>query len=180
METIEAIRDFFLADDAVKLELSFLQLNTTLQEASPLVDDWQEVEFAFNRLFVGPAALEAPPFSSVYLDAQGQVMSQTTLDVRQMYRALGLESPWKNSLPDDHISLELDAALALNYLVKEVDDEVVRELHAHFMMHMEKWVPQFIELVLSAPSSHPVINHVVICLSNWLQKKTKQSKEQSA
>src|SRR5210317_1207960 len=100
MNEVEAIRDFFLADDACKLEQSYQQLSKHLQDTPPVIDDWSEVEFAFNRLFVGPAALEAPPFSSVYLDARGLVMGQTTMDVRQMYAALGLQSPWKNRLPD--------------------------------------------------------------------------------
>jgi TorA maturation chaperone TorD len=172
MNEVEAIRDFFLADDACKLKRSYQQLGEYRQDTPPVIQDWQEVEFAFNRLFVGPTALEAPPFSSVYLDAQGLVMGQTTLDVRQMYAALGLESPWKNSLPDDHISLELDAALAMNHVVKEVDHEEIEDLHARFMKHMTNWVPLFADRVLSAPSSHPAINHVVLCLSDWLHKQT--------
>lgn len=172
MNEVEAIRDFFLADDACKLEHTYKQLIEYLQDTSPVIEDWQEVEFAFNRLFVGPAALEAPPFSSVYLDAQGLVMGQTTLDVRRMYALLGLESPWKNSLPDDHISLELDAALAMNHVIKEVDNEEIQELHARFMKHMTRWVSLFVDRVLTAPSSHVAINHVVLCLSDWLHKQT--------
>jgi len=172
MNEVEAIRDFFLADDACKLEHSYQQLIDHLQDKSPVIENWQDVEFAFNRLFVGPAALEAPPFSSVYLDAQRLVMSQTTLDVRGMYASLGLESPWKNSLPDDHISLELDAVLAMNHILKAVDNEEIREINARFMKHMTSWVPLFADKVLTAPSSHIAINHVVRCLSEWLQKQT--------
>ncbi len=177
MNEVEAIRDFFLADDACKLEHSYRQLSKYLQESPPVIDDWLEVEFAFNRLFVGPAALEAPPFSSVYLDAQGLVMGRTTMAVRQMYAALGLESPWKNRLPDDHISLELDAALAMNHLVKNVDHAEIQELQGRFMRHMASWVPLFADRVLTAPSSHLAINHVVLCLSDWLQKQTNGLKE---
>lgn len=172
MNEVEAIRDFFLADDACKMERSYEQLTEYLQDTPPVIEDWQEAEFAFNRLFVGPAPLEAPPFSSVYLDAQGLVMGQTTLDVRQMYGALGLETPWKNRLPDDHISLELDAALAMNHVVKQVDHEEIEILHARFMQHMKRWVPLFADRVLTAPSNHPAINHVVLCLSDWLHKQT--------
>ncbi len=180
MKTVEAIRDFFLADDASKLERSFMELSEAVGITPPVVEDWQEVDFAFNRLFVGPATLEAPPFSSIYLDAQRLVMGKTTLDVRQMYGALGLESPWKNRLPDDHISLELDAALAMNHVVKKVDQAEIQELHARFMMHMETWVPLFTERVFTAPSSHPAINYVVMCLSDWLQEQANRRKDQSA
>lgn len=172
MNEIEAIRDFFLATDANRLKRSYYQLSGYLSATPPAVEDWQEVEFAFNRLFVGPAALEAPPFSSVYLDGQGLVMGQTTMDVREMYASIGLESPWKNSLPDDHISLELDAVLAMNHVLKEVDHLEIQELHTRFMKHMTGWVPLFVDRVLTAPSRHLVINHVVLCLSDWLHKQT--------
>lgn len=172
MNEVEAIRDFFLADNAYKLEQAYAQLTESLQGMSPVERDWQEVEFAFNRLFVGPAALQAPPFSSVYLDAQGLVMGQTTLDVREMYATLGLESPWKNLLPDDHISLELDAVLAMNHIANQVDDEEIKTLQARFMEHMKKWVPLFANRVLTAPSHHPVIDRVVLCLTDWLDKQT--------
>jgi len=172
MNEVEAIRDFFLADNAYKLEQAYAQLTESLQGMSPVARDWQDVEFAFNRLFVGPAALQAPPFSSVYLDAQGLVMGQTTLDVREMYATLGLESPWKNLLPDDHISLELDAVLAMNHIANQVDDEEIKTLQARFMEHMKKWVPLFANWVLTAPSHHPVIDRVVLCLTDWLDKQT--------
>jgi len=177
MEAVKAIRDFFVASNAHELERSYMVLAEHSQYATPVVADWQEVEFAFNRLFVGPAALEAPPFSSVYLDAESLVMGKTTLDVREMYGALGLESPWKNSLPDDHISLELDAALAMNHLARQEEQLEIEQLRKRFLQHMEAWIPMFAERILTAPSSHPAINHVAVCLSGWLGKQTKLHKE---
>lgn len=172
MEAVKALRDFFLAGNAHELERSYQALAGHSQDAAPVVADWQEVEFAFNRLFVGPAALEAPPFSSVYLDAESLVMGKTTLDVREMYGALGLESPWKNNLPDDHISLELDAALAMNHLALQEEQVEIQQLRKRFLLHMEAWIPMFAERILTAPSSHPAINHVAVCLSDWLRKQT--------
>lgn len=172
MEAVEAIRDFFLAGNAHELKCSYDKLVEHSKDDVVVVTDWQEVEFAFNRLFVGPAALEAPPFSSVYLDAESLVMGKTTLDVRRMYGALGLESPWKNSLPDDHISLELDAALAINHVAQQVGQEAIEELRRRFVHHMEAWIPSFAERILTAPSSHSAINHIAMCLSDWLQTQT--------
>jgi TorA maturation chaperone TorD len=177
MEAIEAIRDFFLAGNAYELKRSYQELVEYSQNDVVVVTDWQEVEFAFNRLFVGPAALEAPPFSSVYLDAESLVMGKTTLAVREMYGALGLESPWKNSLPDDHISLELDAVLALKHAARQTEQEEIEELRKRFLQHMEAWVPMFAERILKAPSSHPAINYVAVCLFDWLKKQTNLQKE---
>ena len=177
MKAVEAIRDFFLAGNSLELEQFYKVLNDHFQDNAPVVADWQEVEFAFNRLFVGPAALEAPPFSSVYLDGQSLVMSKTTLDVREMYGALGLESPWKNQLPDDHISLELDAALAMNHIVKRTNQLEIQELRDHFIGHMNSWIPLFVDRILNAPSSHPAINYVVMCLSRWLREQSDVQEE---
>ncbi len=174
MKTVEAMRDFFLAGDASELEKAYLEICGPSQGEASFDPDWQEVEFAFNRLFVGPAALEAPPFSSVYLDGQSLVMGKTTLDVRGMYGALGLESPWKNTLPDDHISLELDAVLAINHLARQTEQVEIQELRKRFMTHMQSWVPLFAGKILQAPSSHPAINHVAKCLSQWLQEQGEQ------
>lgn len=167
-----------MADNADGLERAYQNLQYHSEGQAPAVEDWQEVEFAFNRLFVGPAALEAPPFSSVYLDGESLVMGKTTLEVRQMYGTLGLESPWRNSLPDDHISLELDAALAMNHIAERTEQIEMQELRERFMKHMETWVPLFAERILQAPSSHPAINYVVKCLSSWLQEQTDLRKEE--
>ena len=179
MYAVEAIRDFFLATNGRELEQSYQNLHRHFAADMVVVDDWQAVEFAFNRLFIGPAALEAPPFSSVYLDAQSLVMGKTTLDVREMYAALGLESPWKNRLPDDHISLELDAALAMNHVARQTDQREIQELRERFIIHMESWIPQFIDRIQSAPSSHPAINYVVMCLSDWLSEQTGLPKQKT-
>jgi TorA maturation chaperone TorD len=176
MNTVEAIRDFFLAGNATELRQAYEGLHEHPHSTAPAVTDWQEVEFAFNRLFVGPAALEAPPFSSVYLDGESLVMGKTTLYVREMYGALGLESPWKSSIPDDHISLELDAALAMNHIAQHIDQEELQKLRENFIQHMESWVPLFVDRILNAPSSHPAISHVVKCLSSWLLEQTERRK----
>jgi len=177
MEKVTAIRDFFVAGNAHELEHAYRKLGEHIDADMPAVTDWQDVEFIFNRLFVGPAALEAPPFASVYLDAESLVMGKTTLDVRQMYSALGLESPWKNSVPDDHISLELDAVLALKHIAGHDEEIAVQELDKQFFGHLEAWVPRFTQRILDASSGHPAITFVATCLSTWLDDQRKLMEE---
>ena len=55
--------------------------------------DWDKLEFAFNRLFVGPRCPLAPPFASCYMDVERTLMGPTTLRVRGMRRACGLAAP---------------------------------------------------------------------------------------
>jgi TorA maturation chaperone TorD len=169
MESVAALRDFFLARNRPELERAYGELTKNFPEDVPEVEDWEEVEFAFNRLFVGPAALEAPPFASVYLDSEPLVMNETTLEVREMYASIGLESPWKNRLPDDHISLELDATLAMNHIALQSGLAEVQELRSRFLEHMDRWVSRFVDRMNKAPSIHPAIGYAARCLAEWLK-----------
>ncbi|WP_080802780.1 TorD/DmsD family molecular chaperone [Arabiibacter massiliensis] len=67
----------------------------------------------YVRLFVGPAALPAAPWESVYRDSQRTIMTKTTLDVRNAYRAQGFIPRLYPRVPDDHIALELDFLASL-------------------------------------------------------------------
>ena len=169
MESMAALRDFFLARNWPELEQAYRKLTDNFPGDVPAVEDWEAVEFAFNRLFVGPAALEAPPFASVYLDTEPLVMSETTLEVREMYASIGLESPWKNRLPDDHISLELDATLAMNHVALQTDLAEMHDLRSRFLEHMDRWVSKFVDRINKAPSSHPAIRYAARCLSECLK-----------
>lgn len=77
-QILEALRDFFLARDATGMQAAYRSL--ALQESgAPAAGDWSVLEFAFNRLFVGPQAVPAPPYASVYLDEQPHLMGPTSL-----------------------------------------------------------------------------------------------------
>ena len=170
MERVAALRDFFLARNRPELERAYRELAKNFPEDVPEVEDWEEVEFAFNRLFVGPAALEAPPFASVYLDTEPLVMSKTTLEVREMYASIGLESPWKNRFPDDHISLELDAILAMNHLTLQTGLAEMHDLRNRFLEHIDGWVSKFVDRIHEAPSRHPAIGYAARRLAECLKR----------
>jgi TorA maturation chaperone TorD len=60
----------------------------------------------YQRLFIGPNRLLAPPWESVYRTDDHLLFGQSTLEVREMYARFGLQTPKLNSEPDDHIGLE--------------------------------------------------------------------------
>jgi TorA maturation chaperone TorD len=171
VQRVAALRDFFLAGDGEGLKKAYDSMALAFQGEAPEVDDWEAAEFVFNRLFVGPAALEAPPYASVYLDAEPVVMGETTRNVREMYASIGLESPWKNQLPDDHVSLELDAALAMNHLAAQSGLAEMREIRMRFLDHLRAWIPRFVERIRNAPSQHPAIAQAAECLAEWLNSQ---------
>jgi TorA maturation chaperone TorD len=169
----EALRDFFISRNAAELEAAYGKLRGAPQEPLPEVRDWREAEYAFNRLFVGPVALEAPPFASVYLDNEPLVMGPTTMAVRQVYALLGLESPWKNTLPDDHVSLELDAALALSRAAGKVDLPDLDRVRRFFVAeHMNAWLPEFHNRVTNSTSAHPAITAAARMVRDWAARES--------
>src|SRR5476649_2298593 len=62
---------------------------------------------AFQRLFVGPYALPAPPWGSVYLDRESVLFGDSTLNLRKWMRLHGIETHQVHAEPEDHIGLML-------------------------------------------------------------------------
>ena len=105
----------------------------------------------YTRLFVGPAALPAPPWESVYTSHERLIMQPCTLEVRAAYRERGFEPALCRHVPDDHVALELDflAALAKDALEaqQQADAEAARDALAassRFLgEHLGAWVGPF-------------------------------------
>ena len=70
----------------------------------PPVDD--EGRYDFNRLFVGPQKLLAPPLESYYRNEEHLPMQEETMAVRAAYEEAGLELIAQNKIPDDHAQFE--------------------------------------------------------------------------
>ena len=95
------LRDFFMAENEDQLRLAYVAATGALAPgAIPAPEaanvDWEETLFGFNRLFVGPMALQAPPYSSVWLSPEPYLMGKSALDARHVYHMLGLESDRKS------------------------------------------------------------------------------------
>ena len=153
---------FFFASNAVEMKDSYLALAST-----PPVDDWSAVEFSFNHLFVGPRALLAPPYASIYLDGDNtRLMGDATLRIRELYEMIGLTSPWLNKIPDDHIALELDALWQIETALQKVDAPQLRDVREYLLAHLQAWVPKFASRIQSVDDVHPAILSVVETLQS--------------
>jgi TorA maturation chaperone TorD len=60
----------------------------------------------YNRLFVGPGRLPAPPWESAWRGPERLLFGPHTLAVRDWYARFGLEAPQAGREPDDHLGLE--------------------------------------------------------------------------
>lgn len=138
---------------AGELENGHVGLNFLVDffNAAPGWDEtqWRELRSEYQRLFVGPDALPAPPWESVYRSEEHVILDEHTLAVREFYRAWGLEPQKLNQEPDDHVGLELEfmalltertsAALAESNTdaAKELIEAQVRFLEEHVLCWIE-------------------------------------------
>ncbi len=70
--------------------------------------DPEELLKDYARLFVGPFQLLAPPFGSVYLDEEGRLMGDSTMDAMRFYQLAGLDMAQDFKMPPDHVVAELE------------------------------------------------------------------------
>lgn len=109
-------------------------------------EDIEELEFDFNRLFVGPNRLEVSPYESTYRNAERVLMQGETLAVRRFYEKAGLVVSKKNIEPDDHIALELEFVCYL--LENSLTDATYYQLYQEFLEeHLFQWVESHCELI---------------------------------
>lgn len=82
----------------VQLTECMAQLTTATNES---------LEDAYQRLFIGPHALPAPPWGSVYLDKESVLFGDSTLALRQWMRQHDIEGQSEQKEPEDQFGLML-------------------------------------------------------------------------
>ncbi|MHC4251390.1 MAG: TorD/DmsD family molecular chaperone [Planctomycetota bacterium] len=111
--------------------------------------DLAQLQLDHARLFVGPFKVLAPPYGSLYLDRTGQVMGDSTVDVRTRYEEEGLEVTL-SEVPD-HVAIELEfahflaarAARAIQESDAERADRYVAKRRDFLSVHLGVWVGEF-------------------------------------
>lgn len=111
----------------------------------------EDIALDHARLFVGPFALLAPPFGSVYLERERRLMADSTQAVERFYREAGLELAEGFNGTPDHIAAELElmhvlVIQALDALTRgELDrsQQCARQQEAFLERHLAAWVPEF-------------------------------------
>lgn len=160
----------------VNEEISFFldeKMKKGIQIISELnANDMLELEFDFNRLFVGPNRLEASPYESTYRNTERALMQAETIAVRRFYEKAGLAVYKKNINPDDHLSLELEFVC---YLLREsVEDDAYYTLYESFLKeHLLQWVEEHCELIREKTANTLIIG-ISYILQGLLEVERKQ------
>jgi len=117
------------------------------EQLSTLDENQMKVDHA--TLFVGPFALKAAPYGSIYLENGRRLMGDTTVAANDLYAEAGLQLTLKE--PADHIAIELEFMHYLTALAAEAlaagDEETTADLamkQSRFLKeHLGAWVSPF-------------------------------------
>lgn len=136
---------FSSSEDSVKgLKLIKEFMSHYNEEVFPIVLD------NFNKLFIGPGHLFAPPWESVYKEEDHTIFGEATLQVRRRYKKYGVEINNMHKEPDDHMGYE---CACLNVLLAEAasaedDSEMRAEIADFIQTHPLSWVTEFTDLMI--------------------------------
>ncbi|MBL5964818.1 Tat proofreading chaperone DmsD [Lelliottia amnigena] len=137
LTTTDWYRDWPLAEESLLPVADKLRATTdeTLPEA------WQ-------RLFIGPWALPAPPWGSVWLDRESVLFGESTLALRQWMRDNGITFDMPQNEPEDHFGTMLMLAA---WLSEKGHEDACDQLLA---WHLLPWSQRFLT-VLRENARHP-------------------------
>ena len=117
-----------------------------------------QVATEYAELFVGPRAPLAPLYESVYVGPLHRLNTDVTMQVRRFYERMGLEVVKRNTVPNDHMGLELEFMAALcareaqAWGSGDVDEaQMLRDEEAAFLKeHLGMWTDAFAARVSEA------------------------------
>ena len=115
----------------------------------------EELEVDYAKLFVGPFGLKAPPYGSLYLDEGHRVMGDSTMEVIQAYRKMGVSIDDAFTELPDHIAVELEFMYYLIHQEVAHLDCSRTEAGQRYMKTQEEflgdfllpWIPPFCEKI---------------------------------
>lgn len=170
--TLKALRDFFASRDENDMSSAMSGLSKLApQYGLEAIETFSaaETEYAFNRLFIGPGPVAAPLFASAYLEPDGRLMGDATRQASSFYSSIGFASPFNGSLPEDHLSLELDAAL----ICADSNEHDRYALWKEFLRsHLGSWLPRFLSRLEAMEDLPATLRLALAVLAVWLREET--------
>lgn len=112
---------------------------------------------AHARLFIGPFDIQAPPWASLYLDPEKQLMGKSSMYAARAFADAGLGPVEGPTDAPDHITHELEFMYFLAYQENETQEPAWREQQSRFWReHLGVWLPQLANLMLQATDKESV------------------------
>lgn len=136
----------------------------------------------YTYLFLGPGALPAALWESVYLTGRNEVYTEETLAVRSAYRDNGFSVEAFPFVADDHIAVELAFAAALSKSAfdalgrAEGAGELRRAIVAHDRFldeHLNRWATPFAERMVAQTKTGPLYPALAAFAAQFCQSARK-------
>lgn len=125
-----------LAERAAAIDADLAQTAAAVAEAFA-GENPDELLLDYSRLFLGPFDILAKPYGSVWLEGDKVLMGDSTMAVKELYRAGGFELADDFNEVPDHIAVELEFLYLLIY-----QDHV--DLRQRFLQdHLGRWIEPF-------------------------------------
>jgi len=136
------------------------QFLNNIEKISPL--EIEELKLEYNRLFIGPNHLPAPPWESVYLSKEKIIFDEHTLAVREFYKRWNVTTKNKNKEPDDHIGFELEfMAILIGRSIKALNENNMKYFSSTIISQKEflethplVWIDKFSSKLYNSTSHH--------------------------
>lgn len=173
IDAIASVRphELDLAPEAVA---AFSRLVELVQDNRGRRAAWlEDIQVEYTRLFIGPQEPPVLLYASCHLSPTRSVMSEETLAVRDAYGKSGLVVERLNSLPDDHLGVELEFLFALTRAAADADDvaetiRLVAERREFIQRHLAGWGGQVADEI-AGESQHPFFHALALLLRACLK-----------
>lgn len=117
-----------------------------------------DLQNEYKRLFIGPEKVLVPPWSSVYLNPEGIIFDENTLNVREFYASWNVKIRDFKLEPEDHIGIQMEFLYTLveKSLNSESNEEYMELLAAQkefiedFILN---WLDKFIGHLIKTTNS---------------------------
>ncbi|MDQ7098768.1 MULTISPECIES: Tat proofreading chaperone DmsD [unclassified Serratia (in: enterobacteria)] len=123
----------------------------------------EPLHIAWQRLFIGPNELPAPPWGSVYLDRESVLFGESTLALRRWMLKYQICGQTEGREPEDHFGLLL---LLIAWLA-ELQPQQMTELLAE---HILPWSSRYLTLMIQK-AEHPFYQGIaelaLLTLNAW-------------
>lgn len=143
---------------------SMQQLEQCAAKLAAMTDE--SLTDAHQRLFIGPYALPAPPWGSVYLDKESVLFGDSTLALRQWMREHLIEGQIGQKEPEDQFGLMLMMAAWLS-------ESQPQALSDFLSVHLLPWSTRYLTLMMQ-DARHPFYQGLselaLLTLASWQQQ----------
>lgn len=154
-----AFGELLAEDEATEHALGLLEASEAELAFASEEEARLKLEVEYNRLFVGPGLVMAPPYESYFASsskgARGRLRGPEEREVARIYRAHGFAVPEAGGELADHIAVELAflSQVALNEAVlwkageQQSAEQLQADADAFRAAHLGRWIADFASLV---------------------------------